>query len=216
MINPYHLEQRKTLDLIRDHLAAMPGERERLLEQIAPYRSFRKRVSGFLSSHFREICTEKCFRSQISACCSREGIITFFADTAVNVLVAEEAELDALASVLDRPNEGFKCVYLGDRGCLWRIKPIVCEMFLCDAALSAAFDENPEAADRWEAYKEERKGFTWPDRPVLFDALEAHFMAAGHHSPLMYLHNSPGLLRVKQRAGLPVPARRKKRNHERR
>jgi hypothetical protein len=204
MINPYHLEQRQTLDLIRDHLQTRPEDRERLMEWTAPYRAFRAEVTDFLARYFQEICIEKCFRSRISACCSREGIVTFFADMAVNVLASEEPELDALGAVLDRPNEGFKCVYLGDQGCLWRIKPIVCEMFLCDAALRAAFDDDPEAAARWETLKEERKRYTWPDRPVVFDDLEAHFLAAGRQSPLMYLHNSPGLLRVKQRAGVPV------------
>lgn len=214
MLNAYHLEQRQTLDLIRDHLAAVPEDRARLMERIAPYRAFREKVAGFLSRHFQEICTGKCFRSRLSACCSREGIITFFADMVVNVLISGEADLAALTDVLDRPNDGFKCVYLGEGGCLWRLKPIVCEMFLCDAALSAAFDEDPAAADQWEALKEERKRFTWPDRPVIFDDLEAHFMAAGRRSPLMYLHNSPGLLRVKQRAGLPVSARGRKKHHE--
>jgi len=46
-----------------------------------------------------------------------------------------------------------------------------------------------------------RKRFTWPDQPVLFDDLESYFMKSGYRSPLMYLHNSPGLLRVKQKAG---------------
>ncbi len=205
MVNPYHLEQRQTLDAIRDHLSTAPEDRDRLLEWTASYRAFRAEASDFLARHFQEICTEKCFRSRLSACCSREGVITFFADMAVNVLVSDDPELDALSAVLDAPNEGFKCVYLGDRGCLWRIKPIVCEMFLCDAALSAAFDGNPDASARWEALKEERKRYTWPDRPVIFDDLEAHFLAAGHASPLMYLHNSPGLLRVKQKAGISSP-----------
>jgi len=203
MVNPYHLEQRQTLDLIRDHLETVPEDRDRLLEWTAPYRSFRAATSDFLDRHFGAVCTEKCFRGQLSACCSREGIVTFFADMAVNVLVSDAPELDALGAVLDVPNPGFKCVYLGDRGCLWRIKPIVCEMFLCDSALSAAFDGDSDAAARWEELKEERKRFTWPDRPVVFDDLETHFMAAGPTSPLMYLHNSPGLLRVKQRAGMP-------------
>ena len=51
-----------------------------------------------------------------------------------------------------------------------------------------------------DALAQERKRFTWPDRPVLFDDLEQYFMDAGCTSPHMYLHNSPGLLRVKQMA----------------
>jgi hypothetical protein len=46
----------------------------------------------------------------------------------------DPASLESLQDVLTRPREGFKCVFLGHEGCLWRIKPIVCEMFLCDAA----------------------------------------------------------------------------------
>ncbi len=202
MVNAYHIEQRQTLDLVRDHLHGVPGDRDRLLEWTASYRGFRETVADFLARDFQDACTEKCFRGRLSACCSREGIITFFADVVVNVLVSDEAELDRLGAVLDVPNNGSKCVYLGDRGCRWRIKPIVCEMFLCDTAQRTVFDNDPEAAVRWEKLKNERNRYTWPDRPVVFDDLEAHFMAAGHSSPLMYLHNSPGLLRVKKMAGL--------------
>jgi hypothetical protein len=46
------------------------------------------------------------------------------------------------------------------------------------------------------------KSFRWPDRPVLFDQLEQVFMAVGCRSPLMYINTSPGLLRIKQKAGL--------------
>ncbi len=35
-----------------------------------------------------------------------------------------------------------------------------------------------------------------------FDMIEAYFIAAGCFSSLMYLHNSPGLLRVKRKAGI--------------
>jgi hypothetical protein len=40
---------------------------------------------------------------------------------------------------------------------------------------------------------------------VLFDDLEAFFIDCGCTSPLMYLHNSPGLLRVKQKRGQGPP-----------
>jgi hypothetical protein len=49
-------------------------------------------------------------------------------------------------------------------------------------------------------FKQREKHYRWPDRPVLFDDLEKYFMAAGYSSPLMYLNNSPGLLRVKELA----------------
>jgi len=81
---------------------------------------------------------------------------------------------------------------------MWRVKPIVCEMFLCEQAKKEVFREKAWAEDAWEELKQRKKLYTWPDRPVLFDDLERYFMDAGYSSPLMYLHNSPGLLRVKQ------------------
>ena len=60
------------------------------------------------------------------------------------------------------------------------------------------FDEKPQASLKWESLKRQRKLFTWPDKPVLFDMLESFFIDAGYNSSLMYMHNSPGLLRVKQ------------------
>ena len=75
-------------------------------------------------------------------------------------------------------------------------------MFLCDPALCEVFSLRPELKTQWEALQHEKKRFSWPDRPVLFDQLEATFMAAGLKSSLMHMHNSPGLLRVKRLAGL--------------
>jgi hypothetical protein len=75
-------------------------------------------------------------------------------------------------------------------------------MFLCDPAKARVFGNRPDLQTEWADFEWQRKGFTWPDRPVLFDMLEAYFISAGCSSSLMYLHQSPGLLRVKQRAGL--------------
>jgi hypothetical protein len=77
-------------------------------------------------------------------------------------------------------------------------------MFLCEKAEKTVFSDNLAAAEVWEALKCRRKTFTWPDRPVLFDDIETVFIEAGHVSPLMYLHHSPGRIRVKQKAGLVV------------
>jgi hypothetical protein len=101
--------------------------------------------------------------------------------------------------ILKKPNSGFKCVYLNENGCRWRVKPIVCEMFLCDQAKQQVFGENTQLSKEWELLEQRRKQFTWPDQPVLFDELEEYFLEAGHKSPLMYLHNSPGLLLVKKK-----------------
>lgn len=202
-MSDYQLEQLEALSLVRQQLKTLlRGEKEKLRVLIAEYLEFRRRVDGFLEAYFGCVCDETCYRSRLSACCSREGIITFFADVVINLLLSEETEIDTLAHVLRTENTGFKCVYLGREGCLWRVKPIVCQMFLCEQAKIKVFSEHPEAEAAWLDLERQRKQFTWPDRSVLFDMIEAYFMAAGCTSPLMYLHTSPGLLRVKKKAGL--------------
>jgi hypothetical protein len=202
MMNSYHKEQIETLNMVYRHLKTISiQERQRLLSQISDYLLFRDTVDEFLGEHFENICTQKCYQSKVSACCSREGIITFFGDVVVNVLVSNEMEIKTLEMVLKKPNNGFKCIYLGDDGCMWRIKPIICEMFLCDPAKESVFNEKPSANKLWIELKQREKHYRWPDRRVLFDDLEKYFMAAGYSSPLMYLNNSPGLLRVKELAG---------------
>ncbi len=166
------------------------------------YYQFRRRVQRYLSDFFGDVCRQNCYQSNLSACCSREGIITFFADVVLNALVSTEDGLDRLKTVLAEERPGCKCVYLGPQGCLWNLKPIVCEMFLCDSAKMQVFEKRPEAVSQWEALRLEEKNYKWPDRPVLFDEVEKIFMKAGFRSPLMYLNNSPGLLSVKKRAGL--------------
>ncbi|NJL59913.1 MAG: hypothetical protein HC887_10000 [Desulfobacteraceae bacterium] len=116
----------------------------------------------------------------------------------INALMSDKQEISRLFEVLMQPDYGFKCVYLGEHGCLWKIKPIVCEMFLCDSAQDKVFGQHPELKQKWEVLKQHQKRFTWPDKPVLFDMLEEYFLDIGCSSPLMYLHNSPGLLRIKQ------------------
>jgi hypothetical protein len=202
-MNPYHQEQLEALAAVVNHLETLaPSERGRLNALCADYLGFRRRVEDYLRVRFGDVCSEKCYRSRLSACCSREGIITFFADVAVNALVSTAEEIRALFAALGRENTGFKCVFLGAQGCRWRIKPIVCQMFLCGPARAAVFGRDPDAAEAWKALEQERRLYTWPDRPVLFDALEALFIAAGVRSALMYLHESPGMLRIKRRAGL--------------
>jgi hypothetical protein len=62
------------------------------------------------------------------------------------------------------------------------------------------FDNDPNARKQWKQLRRRKKRYTWPNRPVLFDDLEAYFIRAGYASNLMYFHNSPGLLRVKSLA----------------
>jgi hypothetical protein len=202
-MSEYQVEQLETLSQVRLHLKSLPpSEREHLLQLAAGYLDFRATVDRFLSTHFARVCDHSCYRSRRSACCSREGIITFFADVVINLLVSSEPEADGLVRVLKNEPGGFKCVYLGDHGCGWRIKPIVCQMFLCAPARARVFAQNPEAEAEWRRFEAQRQEFTWPDRPVLFDRIEAYFLRAGCVSRLMYLHNSPGLLRLKRKAGL--------------
>jgi len=200
-MNAYQKEQAETLDMVCRHLGTISDkERLALLPQISDYLLFRDEVDAFLRKHFENTCTQKCYQSKVSACCSREGIIIFFGDVVINVLVSGEAEIKGLATMLQTPNTGFKCIYLGGQDCMWRIKPMVCEMFLCEQAKKEVFGLKPWADKLWQELKRREKLYRWPDRPVLFDDLERYFMARGYSSPLMYLHNSPGLLRVKTRA----------------
>ena len=200
-MSSYQTEQIDALTLVTERLDAMADTERLALEKLsADYLAFRREVDEFLSANFSRVCTETCYQSRLSACCSREGIITFFGDIVVNAMYSDVSELKKLLAVLRNPNLGFKCIYLSEQGCLWRIKPIVCQMFLCDRAKEMVFGENYRLQAEWELLEYKRKLFTWPDRPVLFDALEAHFIKKGCRSPLMYLHNSPGLLRVKEKS----------------
>jgi hypothetical protein len=206
-VNAYQREQLEALTLVRGHLRSLASERrEDLRGAIAPYLRFRREVDAFLKHHFEALCTTACYQDRRSACCSKDGIITFFADHVINALAGETAPLDALETRLQRENTTAKCLYLTPRGCCWAVRPLVCAMFLCDRAQERVFKENCEAEARWRELLSAAKRFRWPDRPVLFDALELAFIDAGYRSSLMYLNFSPGLLRVKQRAGLPVPA----------
>jgi len=200
-MNSYQKEQSEAFSMVRRHLSGLSASDHRALKRLAKgYLSFRSEADAFLSEYFGKVCTQKCYESRLSACCSREGIITFFADVVINTLFSQGSEIEDLLAVLRQSNAGFKCIYLGKRGCMWRIKQIVCEMFLCGQAKNQVFEESPHAGQAWENIKQREKEFTWPDRPVIFDELESYFIHAGYSSPIMYMHNSPGLLKVKKQA----------------
>ncbi len=203
-MNPYQTEQLESLIMIRRRIEAMnAAERELLFAQISDYIRFRRQVAEFLSTRFSDICNQRCYQSRLSACCARDGILTFFADMVINMLVSDPAERDLMERTVQNPKFDDKCVYLSETGCVWKIKPVICEFFLCDEAEKKVFDPNPEALAQWLALKAERKRYTWPDQPVLFEFLEKFFMDKGCESPLMYLHKSPGLVKIrKQRDGL--------------
>ena len=197
-ISEYNQQQKEALLMVRQHLSGLPlSQLRRLKKRIRSYLGFREAVASFQETHFADLCSEKCFTSSTSACCGREGIITFFADVVVNVLLSTQKEIDVLLDILDTDTGGLNCVYLNNTGCLWRVKPIVCEMFLCKPAREAVFGMEPRAEEEWERLERRGKRYTWPNRPVLFDVLETYFLDRGYNSTLMYCHNSPGLLRVK-------------------
>ncbi len=197
----YNEEQRQALEMVRGYLESLSRqEREKLLDAASEYLTFRDRFATFASEHFTAVCSEKCFDTKKSMCCSREGIITYFADHFVNALLSDGKALDAVAKALENPRGDDRCVYLAEGGCAWRFKPMVCEMFTCDFAEEVVFEGNPDLRAELTALKLRGKRFTWPDRPVYFDRVEAMFLAKGFSSPLLYLHNSPGLLRVKANA----------------
>jgi len=198
-MNDYQKEQWETYNAVQKKIAVIPSyEKETLIRMAADYLAFREKADKFLSDHFGRICTQKCYESRLSACCSREGIITFFADIVINRLLSSSEETEILMNRLQITNTGYKCIYLGKNGCLWQIKPIVCEMFLCDHAKKEVFQNNPALIHQWEELKKREKSYTFPDHPVLFDEIEEYFLNIGISSSLMYLHNSPGLLRVKK------------------
>ena len=202
-MSDYQFEQLETLSLVRMHLKTLPrGEKEKLRMMAADYLEFRGRVDRFFATYFEDVCNNACYQNRRSACCSREGIITFFADVVLNQLFSDDGEIGLLADALRQENNSLKCVYLGPGGCRWKIKPVVCQMFLCEPAKARVFRDHPAAEAEWIELERERKKFTWPDRPVLFDMIEKYFISMGCGSPLMYLHQSPGLLRVKKKAGL--------------
>jgi hypothetical protein len=199
-MNEYQKEQLEALESVTSYLSGLEAnELETLKKKLAEYLSFRVDVDTFLLNHFNGICTQTCYQSQVSACCTREGIITFFADVVINVIMSDKTAIHNLLSILKSEQTGTKCIYLGDRGCLWQVKPLVCEMFLCKKAEDTVFKNNPILEMEWRELKKRAKKFRWPDQQVLFDDLERIFLDAGQSSSLMYLHHSPGLRRVKEK-----------------
>jgi hypothetical protein len=202
-MSSYRDEQRQSQELVIRYLRKAPeAERAQLKRMCSDYRDFRATIRDFQRRHLHAICTLSCFQSNLSACCNKDGIITFFADLVVNALFSPPHALDDLMQSLHTARDDMKCIYLGADGCRWHVKPLGCEMFLCDRALEGMKTADPQAAMVWQRLETEAKGFRWPDRPVLFDLIETRFLAAGLCSSLMYLHNSPGLMRIKRKAGL--------------
>ncbi len=204
-MNDYQQEQLRSLAVVRQGLRQVnDAARRQLRHAVGDYLRFRQTVDGCLDRYFSEICTLTCYQSRTSACCSKDGIIVFFADMVVNALQSTPAQLDRMEAALLTANQGHRCVYLQDDGCMWTVRPVVCAMFVCDRAMQAVFANAPEAAQAWAALRQQARLYKWPDRPVLFDDLEKVFIDLGYRSTLMHLNFSPGLLNVKKRAGLLI------------
>ena len=202
-MNEYQQEQWSALNQIVGTMASIEAlTSAALCHDIDVYLQFRAQMEGFLNQHFGQFCNQACFERQRSACCSKDGIITFWADHVINAKCSDNLQLEGLRSAIRRPLREDKCIYLGNSGCLWKVRPLGCAMFLCDAVQRDVFKDQPSNERIWLDFLQSAKTYRWPDRPVLFDRLEQLFMAAGCHSTLMYLNTSPGLLRVKRKAGL--------------
>ncbi len=202
-LSDYNRQQTEAILIVREHLAGLPATQlDWLKRSIHSYLEFRSSVASFQRRYFADVCSQKCFTSRTSACCGREGILTFFADVLINVLLSTEEEIDILLQTLVKDTGGFNCVYLNEAGCLWTHKPIVCEMFLCDHAKNIVLARDDTLGRQWEEFRQQERLYTWPAKPVLFDELEIIFIEAGFDSPLMYLNRSPGLLRLKAKQGL--------------
>ena len=200
-MNAYQKEQAYAYQKAIAAMRQLPeGDKKALHIDMQPYLAFRKELNAFLDKHFGAHCSQSCFENARSACCSKDGIIAFWADVVINVCHSTPSELEALFQALRNPLYPAKCVYLGSLGCLWRIRPLVCAMFLCDRVQETVFGNLPSARAQWEAFRNRARSFRWPDQPVLFDKIELLCMAQGFRSPLMYINTSPGLLRIKQRA----------------
>lgn len=199
----YNLEQYDAYITIKSFFdSASSVDVAELDGMIAPYLEFRAETSEFLERSCAEVCGDICFRTGLSDCCMHEGIITFFADWIVNWLVSSKDEIDVLVKALFEPFRNDKCVYLGEKGCLWRIKPLNCETFVCKQARSEIFAKDFEAEHVYDEMLVKKKTFSYPDRPVLFDTIEKFFMKKGVDSELMYYHKGAGLMMIKRNAGV--------------
>jgi len=190
----------RAIDAIFGKLSA--DETARLKAQTGAYLDFRRTLEHYYSDYFEFTCRKSCFETGLSACCSFESIIMFFADQVINFLSSDKTEIAGLMRILERPNTSGKCVFLGNTGCMWRVRPISCATFFCDPAKKKVFAEHPEADSILKSLQKQEEEFTWPVKPVLFDEIEKYFIKLGVESPHLYFHKSPGLLQLKARASV--------------
>ncbi|MCP4744627.1 MAG: hypothetical protein GY874_00565 [Desulfobacteraceae bacterium] len=204
-MNDYQKEELEALEQISQTMVQLkPDERIMLSEMIEPYLSFRRKLDAFLSGKFSDHCTSSCYQNNLSACCSKDGIITFWADAVINLFCSSKAQIQDVYKSLKEPWSQVKCTYLTPGGCCWKVRPLVCAMFICDSAQKNVFGKNAQAKTKWRQFERTAKSFRWPDKIVLFDSLERCFMEKGCRSSLMHLNTSPGLLNIKKKYGVKL------------
>lgn len=194
----YHRDQLESIRKTFEACERLDEESKNYLRKISiPYMEFRKELQEFNKKYFISYCQKACFENGRSACCGYESIIVFFADEVINYVFGGRDDFPIILEKLNRVKPSDHCVYLGDRGCLWTIRPISCAMFFCDDAKRKVFQVFSEAEKIWRELVKKEKSFTWPDKPVLFDLIEEFFIELGIKTGHMYFHNSPGLLKIK-------------------
>jgi hypothetical protein len=166
--------------------------------EIQSYIEFRCVLTTFQKRHFGSFCSQRCFENKASACCSKDGIVTFWADHVINAYCSTRNQIDNLIKAIKEPHDSNKCIYLKPNGCVWKVTPLGCALFLCDSAQQVVFSNHSELKNDWIQFEHKAKGYRWPDHPVLFDWLEEVYLTAGCRSTLMYINTSPGLLKIKR------------------
>ena len=160
-MNAYQAEQIAAFELIRLHLPKLKKQLHRTqADPLEAYLAFRQETDRYFDQYFAGICNTTRYQNQHSACCSRDGIITFFADMVINILYSNGSVLDRMALRLQTPHLGLKCLYLSPGGCMWTIKPVVCQMFLCERAQLEVFSQCPQAREQWDTLTRRRRDFT--------------------------------------------------------
>lgn len=117
-MNDYQKEQWDALIQVTAALKKMSSmDLEALRGEMKAYLNFRQEVDAFLKAHFSTYCTQSCFENQQSACCSKDGIITFWADVVINAVFCSDAQLEKLFNAIRHPRSPHKCIYLANQGC---------------------------------------------------------------------------------------------------
>ncbi|MGV8074026.1 MAG: hypothetical protein AB2L11_05675 [Syntrophobacteraceae bacterium] len=198
-LSDYNRDQLITIKAIQQACEKLSRvEIEELKKLLEGYLRFRNELEEYHVRYLKCICRASCFETGLSSCCSFESIITFFADHVINYLFSTSEEIAAVIEVLVNSQDSGKCVYLGGNGCVLKVRPVTCAMFLCGRAKQEISDSNPGAEACYEELLDQEKEYTWPTKPVLFNDLETYFMRLGVESPHLYFHRSPGLIRLKE------------------